>query len=43
MGMVKVPVEYTLAAATPLMEPKSPELITAILAGPPRPLPARRG
>lgn len=33
--MVKTPVEYTLAAATPEMEPNRPDEITAIFAGPP--------
>ena len=35
MGMVKVPVDTTLAMALPEMEPKSPLAMTATLPGPP--------
>ena len=40
MGMVKVPVETTLATELPEMVPKIAEAIMAILAGPPRLRPA---
>ncbi|KAF5035354.1 hypothetical protein DSECCO2_586540 [anaerobic digester metagenome] len=39
--MVKTPVAYTFAAATPLIEPNKPLEMTAIFAGPPMDLPAR--
>ena len=39
-GMVKAPVVTTLATEEPEMEPNSAEVMTAILAGPPRQRPA---
>src|SRR5699024_5058316 len=40
IGIVKAPVDTTLAIADPLIEPMKPEAMAATLAGPPRVWPA---